>query len=162
MTDAPAEEHHWYASESPSSLRVLEALREYDAAFRAMERRTQVLLGVGATDLAALRFVLSAQDEERVVVARDIAAHLGLSRSAVTDVLDRLTVAGHLARVLHPRDRRSLAVVITPSAAGLVGATLTDLDRQLAGVVSGLTAAEADVVMTFLQCMTVAVSEIDT
>lgn len=159
MSTAPSEEHHWYASgPRPGSLRMLAALREYDAAARAMERRTQVLLGVGETDLAALRFVLQAHDEQRTVVASDLARHLGLSRSAVTELLDRLTVAGHLARVLHPRDRRSLSIVITPSAQGLVGATLTDLDRQLATVVSGLTEPEASVIVDFLRRMTEAIS----
>ncbi len=159
MTDAPAEEHLWSASEPPpNSIRILEALRDYHMASRAMERRTQVLLGVGETDHAALRFVLRAQDEGRVVVARDLAAHLGLSRSAVTELLDRTTTSGHLARVLHPRDRRSLSVVLTPSATGLVGATLTDLDRGLATLVGSLTQAEASVVIDFLHRMTVAVS----
>ncbi|WP_368498742.1 MarR family winged helix-turn-helix transcriptional regulator [Herbiconiux sp. A18JL235] len=125
-------------------------LRAYRAAEEAMRRRTRESMKMGENDLTALRFLLKAQREGRVVTPGALADHLGMKSASVTVMLDRLTKSGHLSRHPHPTDRRSLAVTATPGSDDEVRQTLGEMHRRMMAVATGLDARAALVVRTFL------------
>ncbi|WPO85695.1 MarR family transcriptional regulator [Herbiconiux sp. KACC 21604] len=125
-------------------------LRAYRAAEEAMRRRTRESMKMGENDLTALRFLLKAQREGRVVTPGALAEHLGMKSASVTVMLDRLTRSGHLSREPHPTDRRSLAVTATPGSDEEVRQTLGEMHRRMMAVATGLDARAALVVRTFL------------
>jgi DNA-binding MarR family transcriptional regulator len=84
-------------------------------------RRTQVVvaavdqavgerLGVNPTDHRCLDIL----DQQGPVAASRLAATLGLSRSAVTTVIDRLERLGYVRRAPNQADRRQVLVSLTP------------------------------------------------
>ena len=72
------------------------------AAFDLSEGRLAVLLAVANTETSATPAVVAEQ--------------LGITRAAVTGLIDGLERQGYLARISHPNDRRS--IVLTISDAG--------------------------------------------
>jgi DNA-binding MarR family transcriptional regulator len=72
------------------------------------------------------------RDRERTV--RELLAATGQRPSTLTGVLDRLERRGLVERRLHPADRRSLTVALTPAgaaAAERVAAAFAALEREL-------------------------------
>ncbi|QUW20168.1 MarR family transcriptional regulator [Agrococcus sp. Marseille-Q4369] len=68
---------------------------------------------LGENDMRAIRYVMSAGRDGAIVTSTMIAEHLGITGPSVTKLLDRLEHAGHIRRERHPRDRRSLSIVVT-------------------------------------------------
>ena len=58
--------------------------------------------------------VLDIVAETPQVILREIGASLGLPKSTLTGVMNRLEGHGYLQRVISPRDRRSYGVELTP------------------------------------------------
>ncbi len=152
---------YWYGHDenSRAAVRVLEALREYRAAETAMRRRTRTSMGMGETDLLAVRYLLEAARAGRTMGPRDLAARLGISSASTTTLLDRLTKSGHVRREPHPTDRRALIVTATESADREVRATLAAVHARMKAAAESLTPEEAEVVVGFLHRVRDAVEE---
>jgi DNA-binding MarR family transcriptional regulator len=135
---------------------VLSALADYRSAEVEMRRRTRDSMRMGATDLQALRFLLKAQQEGRVVSGRILADHLGMTSASVTAMLDRLTESGHVRRMPHPSDRRSLQVVATPGSDEEVRHTLGEMHRSMLAAAVGLSAPQSEAIRLFLERLTAA------
>jgi DNA-binding MarR family transcriptional regulator len=136
-------------------------LLDYRGAEEAMRRRTGESMRMGGTDLQALRFLLKAQGEGRVVSGRDLADHLGVTSASVTALLDRLTKTGHVQRTPHPTNRRSNMITATPGSDDEVRQTLGAMHRRMIEAARALSAADAALVTGFLAAMTVAVDDVD-
>jgi DNA-binding MarR family transcriptional regulator len=146
----------WYASmdaSGPSPVEVLNALRRYRAAEQAMRRRTRAWMGMGETDLVAVRYLLDAQRGARLVTAKDLARHLEISSASTTVLVDRLVRSGHVERSEHPSDRRAVVVTATPSAEREVRATLGRMHRGMIEAVEDLDVEERAIVFAFLERM---------
>ena len=158
----PAAPGYWYEHDAAhrTAVRVLEALREYRAAEAAMRRRTRNSMGMGETDLLAIRYLLEAARADRPMGPRDLAVRLGISSASTTALLDRLTKSGHVRREPHPTDRRALIVRATESADAEVRATLGAMHGRMMAAASDLTPAEAEVVVGFLHAVRDAVDGI--
>jgi DNA-binding MarR family transcriptional regulator len=135
---------------------VMNELQAYRAAEEAMRRRTRESMKMGENDLTALRFLLKAQREGRVVTPGALAEHLSMKSASVTVMLDRLTKSGHVSRAPHPSDRRSLAVLATPGSDAEVRATLGDMHSRMMEAAGHLDDREAQVVRDFLLALTAA------
>lgn len=151
---------YWYGSEA-DSIAVLNALRDYRSAETAMRRRTRDSMGMGETDLLALRYLLEAQKAGRQVGPKELATKLGISSASTTTLIDRLTKTGHVVRKPHPRDRRALVLEATPDSDSEVRATLGDMHKRMKDVADSLSPEEAGVVVDFLSRMREAVDKID-
>lgn len=68
-------------------------------------------LGISQTKLAALIYLSSAAQQS--VSPSAIAQYCGVSRAAVTGLLDGLTQEGYVERDSHPSDRRALTIKLT-------------------------------------------------
>ncbi|MFB2555348.1 MarR family winged helix-turn-helix transcriptional regulator [Herbiconiux liangxiaofengii] len=135
---------------SPKNAEVIAELRSYRAAEEAMRRRTRESMKMGENDLTALRFLLKAQRDGTVVTPGDLADHLGMKSASVTVMLDRLTKSGHLTRMPHPSDRRSLAVVATIGGDAEVRDTLGAMHSRMMEVARTLDDHQAAILNRFL------------
>ena len=140
---------------------VLEALSYYRAAEAAMRRRARETAGMGESDVLALRYLLRAQMEDRVVAPKDITAYLGISSASTTALLDRLEKSGRIRREISPHDRRALIIVATLANDDEIRAMLADVHPNMVDVARMLDQKGATTVITFLNEMHDAVDRID-
>ena len=139
---------------------VLEALQVYRAAEAAMRRRTGAAMGLGESDILALRFVLDNHAAGRVTAPKDITEYLGISSASTSVLLTRLERGAFVERRASTVDRRSIEVVPTPAAEGDTGPMLAVANAQMADATQELTPEEAVVVTSFLSRMREAVDRI--
>ena len=153
---------YWYGQDRARSpaVRVLEALRDYRVAETAMRRRTKDSMGMGESDLLALRYLLEATRAGRPMGPRDLGARLGISSASTTTLLDRLASRGHVRRQPHPTDRRALVITVTESADADVRATLGAMHGRMLQAAEELSPEEADIVVRFLDAVRGAVDEV--
>lgn len=140
--------------------RILEALRVYQAAESAMRRRTRQAMSMGENEVLVLRFLIRAAAHDRTVTPTDIARYLGISTASTTALIDRLEQSGHIARTRHPTDRRSVIVSATVQADDEVRATLGELDHRMMAATRGLTDAESETIISFLERMQAAADDV--
>jgi len=88
------------------------ALREVAEASKDFETRVRHQLDVNATDLAAMEHLMVSGP----LGPAELGRRLGLSRPAMTAVVDRLTALGHATRSEHPNDRRGVIVTPVPAS----------------------------------------------
>src|SRR5690606_30559867 len=94
-------------------VRVMDALRRWREAERTLSEASRRYMKLGESDMRALRFLISARNQGRVVTPGAIAEYLGISTASTTKLLDRLARGRHIERTPHPTDRRALAIVVT-------------------------------------------------
>ena len=154
---------YWFAEDDATQrgVTVLNALRRYRAAETAMRRRTRDSMGMGETDLLAVRFLLQAQRTGRTVSPKDLSAYLKISSASTTILIDRLVKSNHVRRDPHPTDRRALVITPTTETDDEVRATLGVMHRRMMSVAEGLSPADARVVAVFLERMRDAVDQVD-
>ncbi len=153
---------YWYGPDGLDyGAAVLKSLRDYRSAETTMRRSTRDSMGMGETDLLALRYLLRVQASGKDVVPKDLSRFLGITSASTTSLIDRLVASGHVRREAHPSDRRSVVVVPTVESDKEVRETLGAMHRRMMAVAESLTAEEARVVVKFLQRMTEAVGTPD-
>ena len=146
---------------APHADDVIATLLDYRLAEEAMRRRTRDSMRMGTTDLQALRFLIKAQGEDRIVSGRNLADHLGMTSASVTALLDRLTTSGHVQRTPHPTNRRSNMITATPGSDDEVRQTLGAMHARMIDAAKSLSPADAALVQQFLESMTAAVDSVD-
>ena len=146
---------------APHADEVIATLLDYRLAEEAMRRRTRDSMRMGTTDLQALRFLIKAQGEQRIVSGRNLADHLGMTSASVTALLDRLTTSGHVQRTPHPTNRRSNMITATPGSDDEVRQTLGAMHARMIDAAKSLSPADAALVQQFLESMTAAVDSVD-
>jgi DNA-binding MarR family transcriptional regulator len=146
---------------SPHSDEVIATLLDFRVAEEAMRLRTRDSMHMSTTDLQAIRFLLKAQGEDRIISGQNLADHLGMTSASVTALLDRLTKSGHVQRTPHPTNRRSNMVTATPGSDSEVRRTLGPMHGRMIDTARRLSADDAALIQTFLESMTAAVDAID-
>ena len=152
---------YWYGPDGQLdySAAVLKSLRDYRTAETAVRRSTRDSMGMGETDILALRYLLRVQASGKSVVPKDISQFLGITSASTTSLIDRLVASGQVRREAHPTDRRSVVVVPTVESDREVRLTLGNMHREMMAVAEGLSAEEARVVVEFLTRMTEALQK---
>lgn len=79
---------------------------------------------------------------EGVTTPAHLAEEVGLTRSAMTSVLDSLEKLGHASRTPHPTDRRMVAISLTPSGREFIGPRLSERYRKLSRIMDTLSKRE--------------------
>ncbi|MGN8130263.1 MarR family transcriptional regulator [Arthrobacter sp. RC1.1 241] len=146
---------YWYGPDGQLdySAAVLKSLRDYRAAETEIRRSTRDSMGMGETDILALRYLLRVQASGKQVVPKDLSQFLNITSASTTSLIDRLVASGHVRREPHPTDRRSIVIVPTGESDKEVRETLGAMHRRMMAVAEGLSADEARVVVEFLQRM---------
>ncbi len=149
---------YWYPQHAgATSVDVLNLLRRYREAESGMRSRTRSSMSMNETDLVALRYLLKAQREGRVVLQRDLVRILGVTSASVTALVDRLSASGHVTRERHPSDRRAVIVVPSVHSDNEVRETLGAMHQRMIALVDGLDENELAAVAKFLSGMVTAV-----
>jgi DNA-binding MarR family transcriptional regulator len=158
---SPSGSGYWYGPDDrpdPAGA-ILQALRDYKAAEVATRRSTRDSLGMGETDLLALRHLLRAQAGGERVGPKDLSRVLGITTASTTSLIDRLVAGGHVRREPHATDRRSLVIVPTVVSDSEVRATLGVMHSRMMAVAEELSVDEARTVVNFLRRMSAALTE---
>lgn len=160
-SDTAAASGYWYGPDErldpPTA--VLQALRGYRAAEVATRRSTRDSMGMGETDLLALRYLLRAEAAGERMGPKDLSRKLGITTASTTSLIDRLVGSGHVRREPHPTDRRSLVIVPTSVTDSEVRATLGEMHRRMLAVAEELSVEDSRVIVSFLRRMTEALNE---
>ncbi len=151
---------YWYPESKDRAIGVLNALRAYRSAEVAMRKRTRDSMGMGETDLTAIRYLLEAERRGHAVTAKDLARRLEVSSASVTALIDRLVESDHVRRDPHPTDRRSVVIVPTHDTDTEVRDTLGRMHEVMMERAEALSPDEARVVERFLREMANALDEV--
>ncbi|MGJ4844995.1 MULTISPECIES: MarR family winged helix-turn-helix transcriptional regulator [unclassified Leifsonia] len=141
---------------------VLEALQVYRAAEAAMRRRTGAAMGIGDSDLLALRYILDRRALGQVTASKDVSAYLGISSASTTALIDRLAKGGFVERRPSTVDKRSIEIVPTAAALGDTGPMLEAAQTQIEAATAELSPEEAATITRFLTKMRETVDRIAT
>jgi DNA-binding MarR family transcriptional regulator len=152
---------YWYGPDErldPSGA-VLGALRAFRIAELATRRSASDSMGMGETDLLALRYLLRAQADGEQVGPKDLSRVLSITTASTTSLIDRLVAGGNARREPHPTDKRALVIVPTVSSDSEVRTAFGGMHHRMMAVVESLSAEEAHTVIKFLRGMTGAFAE---
>jgi DNA-binding MarR family transcriptional regulator len=156
---------YWYGVTEEDRRRraveVLQAFRVYRAAEVAMRRRTRESMSMGENELLVLRYLLRATGQGRLVSPSELTRYLGVSTASTTAIIDRLEKSGHVTRVPHPTDRRSIHVVATEASDAEVRATLGSMHSRMMAAVVDMTPEECATVIACLARLQDAVDQVD-
>lgn len=112
---------------------------------RALTERTRrELAAAGFSDLRPVHHVVFALLLGGGRRSTDMAAATGVTKQAVTLMVDHLEAAGYVARAADPEDRRAKLVVLTERGRAAAAASEAIVDRIDGGFAAGLGAARLD------------------
>lgn len=157
--DSPSASY-WYP-EVLQERELLRAVRRLQRAHEEMRRRACAEAGLNSTDMTALRLVIAAERSDAPLTAAALAAQLDISSASTAKLLNRLTAAGHLRRVRHPRDGRSVTVSSTPAAHEQLRAIMTGAHDRMLAAAQHVPPESRQAVLEFLAEMTAAMEPRD-
>lgn len=144
----------WFEEDGTAgAVELLGLVRLYGEADKSMRAEVRSQMGMGESDLAALRYIIAGHRSSQVLRQRDIAEKLDISNASASALVDRLCEQGHVERVEHPADRRSVAVVPTAKAGDAVRETVGSMHEKLLGVAGSFTTEESEVLKRFFREM---------
>lgn len=120
----------------------LEALsrhfREIKNTLTGILNRTLLKYDISPVMMYALELLLKHPE----FIAADIAAQVGITRGAVTQLLDKMEQMGLVVRRPHLKSRRSLQIVVTDEGHRLAEAVLKDYHEQIGRLFAGYAGEE--------------------
>jgi DNA-binding MarR family transcriptional regulator len=162
MVDARTydESGYWYPDRSTKTgVELLNAMRRYRSAEVAMRQRTRDTMQMGATDMAAVRFLLQARQRGTAVKPTGLAAHLGITTASTTALVKRLVAAGHVDRQSDPDDGRGFLLVATDSGDETVRSNLTAVHARMIAAADRLSPTTIAEMTAFFTDMTDAMDD---
>lgn len=130
--------------------RVLVGIRTWRETEREISTDSRARMHLNETDMKALRFLVVAKNQERIVTPGALTSHLKISSASTTKLLDRLADAGHIDRSPHPTDRRALMITISQGAHERVRDTVGRTHARRFDVAKAMTPEEREIVIRFL------------
>ncbi len=121
---------------------MIDTLFRQVAADRSWNGETQIEI--------LLRYLLRAAGQERHVSPSELTRYLGVSTASTTAIIDRLERSGHVTRVPHPTDRRSVRIVATVASDEEVRKTLGAMHGRMMAAVVDMSPEECAVVIDCL------------
>jgi DNA-binding MarR family transcriptional regulator len=116
---------------------VLLSCRDLAEAMEQFDDAVCAVLRVGRSDLRALNLL-----EDGPLTATALARGLGLTRPAVTALVDRLVAGGFAARVAVPGDRRATAVAVQPATGEAFARVYGPLGKHVSAAIDVLSPPE--------------------
>lgn len=133
--------------------RVLESLRRWQSAARALSEASKRYMKLNESDMRAVRMMIRAQDQGLLVTPKDIAREVGISSASTTKLVDRLVSGGHVIRVPHPKDRRTTCLEVTESTRQSAHDTIGHQHARRFTAAAGISADDREAVIRFLGAM---------
>lgn len=141
------------AQEIDECFRVLEALREWQVASRALADASKRYMKLNESDMRAVRMMIRSQDQGLLVTPKDIAREVGISSASTTKLVDRLVSGGHVIRVPHPKDRRTTCLEVTESTRQSAHDTIGRQHARRFSAAASISSADREAVIRFLGAM---------
>ncbi|WP_175988953.1 MarR family winged helix-turn-helix transcriptional regulator [Microbacterium tenebrionis] len=142
------------AQEIEQCYRVLEALREWQVASRALAEASKRYMKLNESDMRAIRMIIRATESGEIVTPKDVAHEVGISSASTTKLVDRLVAGGHLVRVPHPHDRRTTCLEVTESTRLSAHETIGRQHARRFSAAASLSADDREAVIRFLEALT--------
>jgi DNA-binding MarR family transcriptional regulator len=143
---------YWYDGRDPA-LALLEAVRRFRQADQEMRRRMGTDMELNATDIEALRHVIAREEAGNPLTARELSAYLHISTASTSKLLNRLSQSGHIRRMPHPQDRRSVRVEATDHAHAEVRGRMSPMHRRMLEVARDVPEDSRQAVVDFLDAL---------
>lgn len=105
------------------------------------------------SDMRAIRMLIHAQRQGRVVTPKDIAHSVGISSASTTKLIDRLVAGNHLIRSPHPNDQRRICIEVTPQTAQAARETIGRQHARRFDAAAAMSTEEREVVVRFLTAL---------
>ena len=137
---------------------VMNALARLRDAERDLAETSRETMALSVQDMKALRYLVVATRNGEVVTPKMLAHHLNASAASTTKLLNRLEGAGHLARALHPSDRRAFRIDVAPRTEALMQRVVGRQQARRYYAAARLTPEQRAIVTAFLNDMTQAIS----
>ncbi|HWK77624.1 MarR family winged helix-turn-helix transcriptional regulator [Microbacterium sp.] len=134
--------------------RVLEALRGWQVASRALAEASKRYMKLNESDMHAIRMIIRATEQGAIVTPKDVAHEVGISSASTTKLVDRLVAAGHLVRVPHPHDRRTACLQVTESTRLSAHDTIGRQHARRFAAAAAIDADDREAVIRFLEALT--------
>ena len=147
------EEGYWYDGDD-TAVSVLSSLRRFRAADHARRRREGTRMDINTTDMAALQHVIARERSGDPATPTSLAEHLEVSTASVAKMLGRLAASGHVLRMPHEQDRRSVMVLATDHAHEQIRLRLGTMHAQMLEAAQDIPEGSRGNVVDFLEAMT--------
>ncbi|MFW6599342.1 MarR family winged helix-turn-helix transcriptional regulator [Propionibacteriaceae bacterium Y2011] len=132
---------------------VMNALRDWHEAAERMNAASQRYMKLNQTDMRAVRYLIAAHNQQRLVTPGALTRYLGISSASTTKLLDRLEHGDHVVRSPHPTDRRAVVVAVTDATRVAARESTGRQHARRFTVAARLSPAERDVVIGFLAAL---------
>lgn len=136
------------------SFELLEALRAWQRASRALATASERFMRLNSTDMRAIRFIIRSERRGQIVTLKDIARETGISGPSTTKLVDRLERAGHVRRTPHPTDRRTSSIRVTETTRRVARETIGRHHARRFEAAMSLTPDERAAAIRFLTRLT--------
>lgn len=134
-------------------VQVMEALHAWQEASRTLSEASKRYMKLNDSDMRAIRMMIRAKRQGRIVTPKDIARQVGISSASTTKLVDRLVDAGHLIRLPHPHDRRTMCIEVTEQTSRSAQDTIGRQHARRFAAAATLSPPERSAVIRFLQAM---------
>lgn len=135
------------------SLRVLNALRRWQTASRALAETSKRYMKLNESDMRAIRMIIRASEQNQIVTPKDVAREVGISSASTTKLVDRLVAGGHLVRSPHPHDRRTMCLEVTENTLRSARDTIGRQHARRFAAVAALSPDDREAVIRFLDAL---------
>lgn len=133
---------------------VMAALVRLRAAEKRLAEASLRYMELGETDMRALHLLIVSENTGTVATPGAMAESLGISSASTTKLVDRLVAAGHLVRVPHPHDQRTLCVQVTEATARAAHESIGRQHARRFDAAAALSHEQRQAVIDFLEAMT--------
>ena len=140
-------------SDMEEIVEMMAALSAWHRSSERMSAASRRYMKLNANDMRAVRFLIARENVGDLATARALAERLGISSAATTKLLDRLEQGGHVRRLPHPVDRRSLVLQVTRETRRAAREGVGRLHARRFAVGAQLTSAERATVTRFLTAL---------
>ncbi|WP_439693272.1 MarR family winged helix-turn-helix transcriptional regulator [Curtobacterium sp. SP.BCo] len=156
LTVVRREHMHLYAREprSRAAKSAVDALLRLQHAEEQQLEEARFDSGLTKNEFLAVRYMLQAHRDGRVMGPKDVAVMLNVSNASVTKIVDGLVDKGDLLRAPHPTDRRAQVLEPTDQAAAKIDAAYARFHEAVVGVMDHLSSEENDVLARCLAQVT--------
>lgn len=99
--------------------RLVDALGRLREAEQKLAEASRQALGLSEQDMRAMQFLVLAMRRGEVVTPSMLAEYMNISPASTTKLLNRLEHSRYVSRLIHPGDRRTFTIEVTPEAEAL-------------------------------------------
>ncbi|HMR49210.1 MAG TPA: MarR family transcriptional regulator [Arachnia sp.] len=133
--------------------RLMRALADLRETEQEILDASEKYMKLSRQDMRALHYLIVANRLGEIVTPSMIATHLKISPASTTKLLNRLERGGHIARHMHPMDRRAFAIEVTPATEASARQTVGRQHAKRVHAAARLSGEERETVIRFLRDM---------